>query len=49
MQFAGRLPLLPGTFAVNIQVPSNARAGAQELVIYSNGISSQKGVTIYIK
>ena len=49
VQFAGAAPLLPGTFAVNIQVPSNARVGAQELVIYSNGISSQKGVTIYIK
>ena len=47
--FAGAAPLLPGTFAVNVQVPSNAQVGPQELVIYSNGISSQKGVTIYIK
>ena len=47
--FAGAAPLLPGTFAVNIQVPSNAHVGAQELVVYSNGVSSQKGVTIYIK
>jgi uncharacterized protein (TIGR03437 family) len=48
VQFAGAAPLLPGTFAINIQVPPSARVGAQELVIYSNGISSQKGVTIYI-
>jgi uncharacterized protein (TIGR03437 family) len=49
VQFAGAAPLLPGTFAVNVQVPSNAQVGPQELVIYSNGVSSQKGVTIYIK
>jgi uncharacterized protein (TIGR03437 family) len=49
VQFAGLAPGFPGLYQLNIQVPLTAPSGAQDLVVYSNGIASQSGVTIQIQ
>jgi uncharacterized protein (TIGR03437 family) len=49
VQFAGLAPGFPGLYQLNIQVPATAPSGAADLVIYSNGVPSQSGVTIQIQ
>jgi uncharacterized protein (TIGR03437 family) len=49
VQFAGLAPGLAGLYQLNIQVPAPARSGTQELLIYLNGKSSQKGATVEIQ
>lgn len=49
VQFAGLAPTLPGVYQLNIQVPVTARSGTQELLVYSNGVSSQERATIEIQ
>ena len=47
--FAGLAPGVPGLYQLNIQVPATVQSGLQELLIYSNGYSSQKGATLVIQ
>lgn len=49
VQYAGLAPGSPGLYQVNITVPSSAPSGSQELLLYSNGIASQTGVTVNIQ
>jgi uncharacterized protein (TIGR03437 family) len=49
VQFAGLAPGIPGYYQVNLQVPETATSGPQELVIYVNGQSSQRGATIEVR
>jgi len=49
VQFAGLAPGLPGLYQLNIQVPSTAPSGAQELIVFASGQSSQKGATIQVQ
>src|SRR5262249_54948683 len=49
VQFAGLAPGLAGTYAMNIQIPASAPSGTQELLIFVNGKSSQKGATVEIQ
>jgi uncharacterized protein (TIGR03437 family) len=49
VQFAGLAPGLPGVYQINVQVPAGAPSGAQELLFFSNGIASQKSVTVEIQ
>lgn len=49
VQFAGLAPGVPGLYQLNIMVPTNAPSGTQELIVYSNGISTQKGATLFIQ
>jgi uncharacterized protein (TIGR03437 family) len=49
VQFAGAAPGFPGLYQLNIQVPTGASSGTQELLIYLNGKSSQKGATVEIQ
>lgn len=47
--FAGAAPGLPGLYQINLQVPPNAASGARPITIYSQGVSSQFGTTIYVQ
>jgi len=47
--FAGLAPGLPAAYQVNIQVPALAPSGVQELLVYSNGVSTQQGATVVIQ
>ncbi len=49
VQFAGLAPGQPGLYQLNIQIPADVRSGAQEVVIFVSGQSSQKGATIQIQ
>jgi uncharacterized protein (TIGR03437 family) len=49
VQFAGLAPGLPGLYQLNIQVPANAPAGAEELIVSAGGASSQNGALIQVK
>jgi len=49
VQFAGLAPGSPGLYQVNLIVPSTAPSGAQQLLLYSNGVASQSGVTVVIQ
>jgi uncharacterized protein (TIGR03437 family) len=49
VQYAGLAPGVPGLYQLNIQVPATAPSGTQELLIYSNGYSTQKGATLAIQ
>jgi uncharacterized protein (TIGR03437 family) len=49
VQFAGLAPGVPGLYQLNIQIPANVPSGAQELMIFASGQSSQRGATIQIQ
>jgi uncharacterized protein (TIGR03437 family) len=49
VQFAGLAPGLPGIYQLNIQVPSNASSGAEELIVSVSGQPSQRGALIQVQ
>jgi uncharacterized protein (TIGR03437 family) len=49
VQYAGLAPGSPGLYQLNIQVPTSAPSGTQELLVYSSGVSTQKGATLFIQ
>ncbi|HYI97957.1 MAG TPA: proprotein convertase P-domain-containing protein [Bryobacteraceae bacterium] len=49
VQFAGLAPGSPALYQINIMVPASAASGTQQLLLYSNGIASQSGITVVIQ
>jgi uncharacterized protein (TIGR03437 family) len=49
VQFAGLAPGFPGVYQLNVQVPPGAPSGTQELIVYSNGSSSQRAATVQVQ
>lgn len=49
VQFAGLAPGMPGLYQLNIQVPSGASSGAQQLIITASGQTSQNGALIQVQ
>lgn len=49
VQFAGLAPGFPGLYQLNIQIPADAPSGTQELRIYTRGVGSQAGATVYVQ
>ena len=49
VQFAGLAPGFPGIYQLNVQIPPGAPSGTQELIVYSNGSSSQRAATVEIQ
>jgi uncharacterized protein (TIGR03437 family) len=49
VHFAGLAPGIPGVYQLNVEIPAGAASGTQEILIYSNGSSSQKGATIEVQ
>jgi uncharacterized protein (TIGR03437 family) len=47
--FAGAAPGFPGLYQLNVQVPAGASSRTQELLVFSNGASSQKRATVEIQ
>jgi uncharacterized protein (TIGR03437 family) len=47
--YAGLAPGLPGYYQLNIEVPTDARSGPQQLVVSTNNIASQSGVLIQVQ
>jgi uncharacterized protein (TIGR03437 family) len=49
VQFAGLAPGFPGIYQLNVQIPPGAPSGTQELIVYSNGSSSQRAATVEVQ
>ena len=49
VQFAGAAPGFPGIYQMNLYVPTEARSGAQEVIVHINGKSSQRGAIIEVQ
>jgi uncharacterized protein (TIGR03437 family) len=49
VQFAGLAPGFPGVYQLNVQIPPGAPSGTQELIVYSNGSSSQRAATVVVQ
>lgn len=49
VSFAGLAPGLPGLYQLNIQIPSTASSGADELIVSVPNQSSQKGVLVQVQ
>jgi uncharacterized protein (TIGR03437 family) len=47
--FAGAAPGFPGLYQVNVQIPLGASSGARLLTLFSGGVASQSGVSIFIQ
>jgi uncharacterized protein (TIGR03437 family) len=47
--FAGLAPGIPGYYQLNIEVPTDARSGPQQLIISTNNVPSQNGATIQVQ
>jgi uncharacterized protein (TIGR03437 family) len=48
VQFAGLAPGFPGVYQLNVQIPPGTPSGTQELIVYSNGSSSQRAATVEV-
>ena len=46
--FAGAAPGFPGLYQINFQIPQGAGSGARSLVLNSQGVFSQFGITIFV-
>lgn len=46
--YAGLAPGLPGSYQINIEVPTEARTGPQQLIISTNNVPSQDGALVQI-
>jgi uncharacterized protein (TIGR03437 family) len=49
VSFAGAAPGFPGLYQINLQIPAGAASGARSLVLFSEGVESQFGVTIFVQ
>jgi uncharacterized protein (TIGR03437 family) len=49
VQFAGLAPGFPGVYQLNVQIPPGAPSGTQELIVFSNGSSSQRAATVEVQ
>jgi uncharacterized protein (TIGR03437 family) len=49
VSYAGLAPGLPALYQLNIQVPTGASSGAQQLIISTNGYPSQNGALIQVQ
>jgi uncharacterized protein (TIGR03437 family) len=49
VQFAGLAPGFPGVYQLNVQIPLGEPSGTQELIVYSNGSSSQRAATVEVQ
>jgi uncharacterized protein (TIGR03437 family) len=47
--FAGLAPGIPGVYQLNVQIPTGAASGTQELLVYANGNFSQRAATIEVQ
>jgi uncharacterized protein (TIGR03437 family) len=42
-------PGIPGIYQLNVHIPAGVPSGVQQLLVYSNGSSSQTTVTVEIQ